>query len=507
MIKNCNFKKVLMLITLIYASGSFAQSLNWNLATGGNPGRNGLSWALGPLVEVGGEPELYWEGGQSAQVASYPVIEGDNLIVTRRQSQEEAWIINYNVYTGEERWRTQLPIDTYHNYSKVSAVKDGLVFANRSGGATEPEFLYALDIETGEVIWKSEATYGEHATETVTFTENGDIIAADDERLLRINHIDGTTIWEMPRGGSSSDGNAVSAHNNKGYFWDQNSMGMFVSVCDLETGEFLYSSETLGSMGYQQGCLMVSPCGTIYAPIIRGNEDMDSLHALSDKGGYFEQMWSYPIFHATFGNHGVGPDGTVYTYSRDEGVVRLDPQTGEVLNTSIVVSGSNNFLSPTMAIGDDGMVYLSVEDWPYYKLYIFTQELELLWGEEIYGLRGVALGDSVMAINGKNSIIRAYKGRPNPTASITGLPKESDLIAVNPNPSTGIFSIYVKNDESNFAAKVDVINVSGQTVYSTNLSSGFEPFFIIDISGHKGGIYILRYFTGNKFHFQKIIKH
>ena len=160
-----------------------------------------------------------------------------------------------------------------------------------------------------------------------------------------------------------------------------------------------------------------------------------------------------------------------------------------------------------MAIGDDGMVYLSVEDWPYYKLYIFTQELELLWGEEIYGLRGVALGDSVMAINGKNSIIRAYKGRPNPTASITGLPKESDLIAVNPNPSTGIFSIYVKNDESNFAAKVDVINVSGQTVYSTNLSSGFEPFFIIDISGQKDGIYILRYFTGNKFHFQKIIKH
>ncbi|MEN8225049.1 MAG: PQQ-binding-like beta-propeller repeat protein [Bacteroidota bacterium] len=487
---------------------TYSQSLDWNVATGGNSGRNGLSWALGPLVEPGGEPELYWEGGEPAGVAHYPVIEGDNLIVTRRwpsNTQEEAWIINYNVYTGEERWKILLPVDTYHNYSKVSAVNEGVVYANRSGGTTEPEFLYALDIETGDIIWKSEDTYGEHATETVVFTQNGDIIAADDERLLRINKIDGTTIWEMPRGGSSSDGNAVSVFADRGYFWDQNSMGMYVSVCDLENGEFLYSSEIIGSPGFQQTGLMVGPDGTVYAPLLRGNDEMDSLHAFIDKGDHFQQKWSYPIAWAGWGNHGVGPDGSVYTYSRNEEVVQLNPETGDVLNTSVVVSANNGFLSAQMAIGDDGLVYLSAQDWPFHKLYIFTQDLELLWGEEINGLKGVALGDSVMAINGKSNIIRAYKGRPNPGVGIFELPEEGSL-SVYPNPSDGMFTIALNQDQKNCEARIDVINVVGQTVYSSEFTATYQTHLLIDITDQNDGLYFVRYFANNKYHINKIIK-
>ncbi|MEN8251664.1 MAG: hypothetical protein ABFS32_22280, partial [Bacteroidota bacterium] len=182
---------ITFIITLGFNMQSFAQSLDWNVGTGGNYGRSGLSWALGPLVESGGEPELYWSGGESTPYASYPLIEGDNLIVARRwpsSHQEEAWVINYNVYTGEERWKVNIPVNTYHNHAQVSAVKDGVVYANRSGGSSEPEFLYALDIETGDIIWMSEETIGEHATETVTFNENGDIIAADIYRLLCFSH-------------------------------------------------------------------------------------------------------------------------------------------------------------------------------------------------------------------------------------------------------------------------------------------------------------------------------
>jgi len=504
-----------LLLIAIFTLQSFSQSFDWNLATGGNSSRNGLSTALGPLVEPGGEPELYWSGGENAGVAHYPVIEGENLIVTRRwpaNTQEEAWLVNYNVYTGEENWKITLPVNTYNNYSKVSAVNNGVVYANRSGGTTEHEFLYALDIETGDIIWMSEDTYGEHATETVTFTEDGDIIAADDQKLLRINQEDGTTVWQLPRGGSSSDGNAVSVFGDRGYFWDQNAMGMYVSVCDLETGEFLFSGDIIGTPGFQQGCLMVGPDGTVYAPLIRNNDENDSIHALTDKGDYFEQKWSYPIAYSTFGNHGVGPDGTIYTYSRDEEVVRLNPETGEVLNTSIVVSAGNGFFHAEMAIGDDGFVYIAVQDWPFHKLYFFNQELDLLWSEEINGLRGVALGDSVLAINGKNDIVRAYKGRPNPISNINSI-KFNKSITVFPNPSNGVFNITSNIDLKNEEVTVEIINVSGEVVYSSKVSmpngrqaSGFETTLKVDISPQKEGIYILRYFIDNKYHFQKIIK-
>ncbi|MEN8225048.1 MAG: T9SS type A sorting domain-containing protein [Bacteroidota bacterium] len=506
--KKYNVRNLLVLSLLVYASGGFAQSLDWNLSTGGNNGRNGLSWALGPLVEPGGEPELYWSGGESTPYSSYPVIEGDNLIVARRwpsNNQEEAWIINYNVYTGEEKWKVNIPVNTYHNFAQVSAVKDGVVYANRSGGSSEPEVLYALDIESGDIIWVSEEAIGEHATETIAFNDNGDIIAADIYRLLCFSHIDGTTLWELERNGGSSDGSSLSVFENKGYYWEQNSMGMYVAVCNLETGEYLYSSDLLGSPGFQQGGLMVGHDGTVYAPLIRGNEEMDSLHAITDKGDTLEQKWSYPIAHNTFGNHGVGPDGAVYTYSRNEEVVRLDPATGEVLNTSIVVTAGNGFFHAQMAIGDDGMVYLSVQDYPFSKLYIFTQDLEYLWGEEINGLRGVALGDSVMAINGKSNIIRAYKGRQNPGVGIPDL-TETESLTVYPNPSQGIFTITLSQEQQHNNAGIDVINAAGQVVYSSELVSDYQAHLTIDITDQNNGLYIIRYFTNGKYHLQKIIK-
>jgi len=210
------------------------------------------------------------------------------------------------------------------------------------------------------------------------------------------------------------------------------------------------------------------------------------------------------FFANTFGNHWVGLDGTAYTYSRDDEVVRLDPETGIVLNTSIVVSGGNGFLTPTMEIGDDGLVYLAVEDWPFYKLYIFTPDLEFLWGEEINGLRGVALEDSVMAINGKNDIIRAYKGRFNTATGVQQNKLETN-IPICPNPSNGIFNIRLNSLENNDAI-LDIINTSGKIVYSLKISSDLEAPFKIDISDQNDGIYILRYFSDDKYHFQKIIK-
>ncbi|MEN8163193.1 MAG: PQQ-binding-like beta-propeller repeat protein [Acidobacteriota bacterium] len=428
--KSAWFIALSFLIGALIPSPSFAQSCDWNVAMGGNPGRNGLSSALGPFVEAGGSPTLLWSGGESAPYASHPVIEGDNLIVSRRwpsNSQGEAWIINYNLYTGAERWKITLPIITHDNWGKVTGVKDGLVFAHRSGGTTEHEHLFALDIDTGDIVWMSAETYGEHQSESIAFADNGDIIIGDDEKIMRINIDDGTTVWSLPRGGSSSDGNAVAVFGSTGYFWDQTAMGMFVSACDLDTGTYLYGSDTLDGPGFQQQGLMVGPDGVVYAPLVRGNPT-DALYSITDDGVGLTTNWSYPIYSVVFGSQGVGPDGSIYTYSPDEKVVRLDPATGQVINTSIVVSAENGWFSGNMAIGSDGLIYLAVDDWPFKKLYILNANLDVLWGEEIPGLIGVALGNGVLAVNGNGTEIRAYEGRPCPTVFIDGF-ESGDLSA------------------------------------------------------------------------------
>jgi len=474
---------------------------DWGVAQGGNSMRNGLTTSIGPLVEIGEEPELYWSGGENAAYAGYPVIEGENLIVYRRfpsDSQQESWIINYNVYTGEELWRTQLPVDTHHNYSKVSAVRDGKVYANRAGGAAEPEFIYALDIENGDVIWVSDIKIGEHESESYAFAENGDIIAADLNHIVRVNHINGTTVWETSRGGSSSDANSTNIFGNKVYVWEQDSQGMFITVLDIENGSKLYSSELLAPPGFQQQCFIIGSDGVIYADIMRGAGG-NHLYALEDDGTQFNLLWDYETGFATFGNFAEGADGSIYAVSPNDEIVRLDPTTGSVLNTSPVISDNNGFLNVFMAVAEDGILYLTVSDYPFTKLYIFTPELELLWGEEMNGLKGIALGDQVLVVNGNQTLIKAYKGQ-NPILGFSGQ-NDKTFTSIYPNPSDGVYNF--SNSFENKNGHLEITSITGQIIYSSSVKSNIHR---IDISNQEAGVYIVRYFMNNKYYFNKIIK-
>ncbi|MEN8225050.1 MAG: T9SS type A sorting domain-containing protein [Bacteroidota bacterium] len=481
---------------------------------GGNPARNGLSQYLGPLVEPGGEPELYWSGGESAVIGSMPTIEGDKLILSRRwpsASQTESWIISYNVYDGTELWKVTLPLDPESDhYAKVSGVDSEHVYATRAGGYYSPSWLIALNIETGEVVWQSEEKVTEYDFETATFRENGDLIIGNQDEILCISKDDGSTLWTLSRETwSGGDGSSVAAYGNRGYYWDQapGTIDMVVSACDLETGEHLFYSDAIStsSMQAQQSGLLAGPDGTVYAPRSNSVPEFDSIVSLSDKGDHFEENWRYPIGFVNFCSHGVGPDNTVYTYSRDREVIRLDPASGSVLNTSIVICNGDMSFFPWIAIGDDGMVYLVVEDYPFYKLYFFTPELELLWGEEIFKMRGVALGDSVLVVNGKNDI-RAYKGRPNPGVGITDLIETNNQLTVYPNPSNGIYTIALDPEQQLANASIEVINIAGQLVYSADIKSATHTHLHIDISDQIDGLYVIRYFSGNNYHIQKIIK-
>jgi hypothetical protein len=72
------------------------------------------------------------------------------------------------------------------------------------------------------------------------------------------------------------------------------------------------------------------------------------------------QKWSVPVRWTTSHEHGIGPDGSIYTFAASGEFVRLDGATGALLNTAGVLpfTGSGN-LSAKTAVDAAGRVYLS----------------------------------------------------------------------------------------------------------------------------------------------------
>ncbi len=132
----------------------------------------------------------------------------------------------------------------------------------------------------------------------------------------------------------------------------------------------------------------------------------------------------------------------------------------------------------------------------------------------LYGTLAVSAGQVFTKINTDDAslnILGNY-GFDSPfgaCAPISDLPtiivsqKDEDN-SIYPNPSNGIFILNGSVIADDNKVIVEIFNVSGEVVYSSEVLSSHK--IKIDISGQNDGIYILRYFTGDKYHFQKIIK-
>src|SRR6185295_6690138 len=89
----------------------------------------------------------------------------------------------------------------------------------------------------------------------------------------------------------------------------------------------------------------------------------------------------------------VGPDGTVYSYSTDNRVLRLDPADGTVLNSSAPISESYQ-LQARMAIDAAGKVFVTVGG----TLFSFNADLTLRWSDAVSSVSGPAIGQLGMLI-------------------------------------------------------------------------------------------------------------
>jgi outer membrane protein assembly factor BamB len=492
------FQKTSLLL-FVSVFSLFALADDWQTGPGGKPSRHGLSAEVGPQAA-----NLLWQGSVSAVVAQQAVIDEDIVVMSRMFNINNVLsgtkIVAHNLITGDTLWTKGLPVDFPSTdwRSRVSAFKDGVVYATRAGN-TNNSYMYALSALDGSIIWKSVGLVDETSTEGASFASNGDLIVGNFYNVIRINHLDGTTVWQTARSCPTSGGGEVAVFENKGYYWEAAFEGPVISVIDLETGNYLYSSESLSPGIIQQVAPFVGTDGTVYGTRTMNNVSTDFLFALNDKGSYFEEKWSVPLGYVPFGTFGVGPDGSVYSYSQSDEVIRIDPTTGVVTDTSEVNLGGD-FTQPRMAVDAYGIVFVTNGGFSAGALHSFNPDLTLRWSENITNVNvgGPAIGNNgTMIVCGTGTNVRAYEGIGT---DVNEIPQHNSL-QVYPNPANQI--IHIESDFSKeipSVIKIEILNSNGVPVYSeVNKTSSKKSFHnTIQVKDWDPGVYVIRLSDSHK---------
>ncbi len=385
---------------------------DWETGVGGNSARHSLSPRLGPTA-----PQPLWSGSLPGIVAQQAAIDG-HVVVTNRIASftipTGTWIVAHDLFTGGLLWQMRLPYDFPGTSwrSRASAIRDGRVYATRAGN-TNLDYLYALDVADGSILWQSEDLVDEATTESLAFAGDGDLVAGNFASVLRIDAETGTTVWSELRTCPTTNGCQVAVFGDRVYLWEASAGGPKVTAFDLTTGARLYSSDPIGGGVIRQVGLLVGPDGTVYAPRTQNNVITDFFVALEDTGAALVEKWSVPMGYTPFASFGVGPDGSVYAYDADEQIIRLDPDTGDVLDTSITLRAPGEISLPgRIAIGADGILYVTNGGFSDGALFSVDPDLTLRWSTKITNVNvgGPAMGPcGVLVVCGIGTDVRAYQ--------------------------------------------------------------------------------------------------
>jgi outer membrane protein assembly factor BamB len=509
--RNLNFCNsfVMRIITIVVCIGITTSIIgdNWQVGPGGKPTRNSLSTEIGPQTNA-----LLWQNGYQSVIAQQAVIDGNIVAMSRifniNNVLQGTKIVSQSLETGDTLWTTILPVDFPATdwRSRVSAFKDGIIYATRSGN-TNYSYMYALNATDGSIFWKSEGLVNECSTEGASFAGNGDLIVGNFDNIICINYANGTTVWQTNRSCPTSNGQEVAIYGNRGYYWEASPTGPIVSAIDLDTGEFLFSTDGGLTPGLiQQVGLFIGPDGTIYAPRTMNNVTTDFLFALSDKGSYFEEKWNVPLGYVPFATFGIGPDGTIYSYSQSDEVIRIDPLNGNIMDTSEVVLGGD-FSQPRMAIDAMGYVFVTNGGFTGGAFHSFNPDLTLRWSDNIANVNvgGPAIGNNgTLVVCGNGTDVRAYEGIGTQVKNINS----NKRLIVYPNPSNQFIHVeYPDQDEHN--ATLEIINSAGVQVFSKSCNSGNYRNYneIILVKDWRPGVYFVRLnFSDRSSVIQRFIK-
>jgi hypothetical protein len=237
----------------------------------------------------------------------------------------------------------------------------------------------------------------------------------------------------------------------------------------------------------------------VYAPRTQNNVSTDFLVAFTDTDSALVEKWRVPLGYVPFASFGIGPDGSVYSYTREKRVIRINPQTGSIMDSSeIIVS---DFFQPRMAVDSAGIIFVTNGGFSQGALYSFNPDLTTRWLSPFpsVNIGGPAIGrNGMMAVCGVGTDVRVYRGAP------TGVEERGRLVADAPvlyqnypnpfNPSTRIG--FHTSDPGLVTIKLyDALGREVTTLVKENLLAGsYERTF--DATGLASGVYLYRLTVG-----------
>ena len=401
------------LLSVLLLSCASCAGAQWSNA-GGNAGRNGQSSEIGPAAA-----EILWSTSATSIIAWQPVIEDRRVYVVRQSgfppepNSDESPILCLDLDTGAEHWRINIPFNTGNWTTWIAGVKDGKLFAARSGnGDTSIAPLRCYDSTTGAFLWSSQDTIGAGPYDGVVFADNGDPIVADFRTITRFDAATGNTVWRTNRTCSATGSCGGAIGNGAIYIADSVPGGQAVKKVNLTTGALEYTAPVMPGFTLQN-TPMVSTDGTIYIPRSQNNPVTDFLYAFNDTGSALTERWAVPTQWTTSTELAVGPDASVYYIAPGRILTRLDAATGAVIDQAadpIAYDGSG--MSPRMATDALGRVYLTNGSFANGRLYSFDADLQLRWSQAVTNINigGPALGpDGTLVVAGNGTIMRAFR--------------------------------------------------------------------------------------------------
>jgi outer membrane protein assembly factor BamB len=414
-----------LIATCWLAAGLFVAEISYAgdwPTVGGSSARNGQSEEAGPH-----EPEILWEGAVQALFGGQCYIDGSRLATMRFQTIHVSPTVCYDLESGDELWSVDFPGN--NSRSVPRGMRDGKVYATNFQ-ETGRDTLYALDAATGAELWTADVYCERGIVWSAVFASDGDLVVPIvSNHIARVEHTDGSVVWQTPRIIPNTGAEALAVFGNTLYGFEGTiTTPKVLTAWNLSTGTKLYSSPALPGDGDQEVPLSVGPDGTIYV-----KRDGGAFYAFTDTGSSLVEKWRITNGNVPYSGHfGVGFDGSIYIPSGNA-LVRLDPDDGSVLDTSVALVTSST-LNPRFAIDGSGTLFVGNGGSADGALFAMDPNLQILWQTSVpsmvYG--GPALGSNgALAVAGGGTTLRVYRSSPAAVSQTTLAPGE---LRAWPNP-------------------------------------------------------------------------